>query len=50
MGLMLIDLPLNESPAWHKASDEAWAGFYAAVYDAAVERREREAATVAAPA
>ena len=50
MGLMLIDVSLTEGRAWHEASDEAWAGYAAAVYAAAVERREHDAATVAAPA
>ena len=39
MGLMLIDVSLTEGRAWHEASDEAWAGYAAAVYAAAVERR-----------
>ena len=42
---MLHDDPLNKNCA----SDEAYAAYAAAVYAAAVERRERDAATVAAP-
>ena len=45
---MLIDLSLNESRAWHEASDEAWARYAAAVYAAAVARRERDAGAAAA--
>lgn len=40
MAPMLHDAPLDESRAWYEASDEAWAGFAVAVYNAAVNRRE----------
>jgi hypothetical protein len=44
---MLYDDPLHDS---REASDEAQAAYAAAVYAAAVARREREAVTVAAAA
>jgi hypothetical protein len=46
---MLHDSPVHESSAWHDGDDEAWADYAAAVYAAAVARRERDAAA-AAPA
>jgi hypothetical protein len=48
MGLMLHDPPVHEN-AWHDGDDEAWAAYAAAVYAAAVARREREAAANARP-
>lgn len=44
MAAMLYDDPLHD-----EGSDEAQAAFAAAVYAAAVARREREAGTAAAP-
>jgi hypothetical protein len=48
MASMLLDPPLHEYPAWHEAGDETQAGYFAAVYAAAVARRERDASPVAA--
>ena len=36
--MQLCNPPLQGDCAWHKASDEAWARYAAAVYAAAVDR------------
>jgi hypothetical protein len=49
MTAMFHDSPLYESRAWNEGDDEAWADYAAAVYAAAVARREREAGLAATP-
>lgn len=45
---MLSNPSLQESRAWYEVSDEAWAGYAAAVCAAAAARRERDAGPGAA--